>query len=192
MPDLEKLALSECRGRILDVGAAAGSHSLYLQKQNFNVTALDISEMCCNVMLQRGIKQVAANDFFKYSDKKFDTVLLLMNGIGIAGSLKRLDEFFVKAKEMLNPGGQIIFDSSDIDYMYYNEDGSKLINLNSNYYGELKYTMQYKKIRGATFDWLFIDSNTLAQVAAKNGFTLSVFATGNHYDYLGILKRTNS
>ncbi len=189
MPVLEKLALSNCEGKILDVGAAAGCHSLYLQNQNFDVSALEMSELCCNVMSHRGMKKVIAHDFFLYSGNKFDTILLLMNGIGIVGTLKRLDEFLAKAKGLLKPSGRIIFDSSDIEYMYYEEDGSKWINLNNKYYGEMIYTMQYKEITGIPFEWLFVDYNTLAPLAMKNGFDLSILATGNHYDYLGVLKK---
>ncbi len=110
MPHLEKLALSECSGKILDVGAAAGCHSLILQENGLDTSAMEISELCCDVMLKRDIKQIIRNDFFHYSDKKFDTILLLMNGIGIAGNLNRLNEFLIKAGKLLNPGGKIIFD----------------------------------------------------------------------------------
>ena len=189
MPELEKLALSKCRGKILDVGAAAGCHSLHLQNQGFDVAAMDTSKLCCNVMTERGIKKVVTEDFFSYSGEQADTILLLMNGIGIAGTLKRLQEFFKKAAEILNTSGQIIFDSSDIDYLYQEKDGSKLINLNSNYYGELIYTMQYKKIKGAPFQWLFIDYETLLPIARKNNFDISFLASGNHYDYLVVLKK---
>jgi SAM-dependent methyltransferase len=189
MPKLEKLALSECSGKILDVGAAAGCHSLYLQNNGHDVTALDNSELCCKVMKERGLKKVIRDDFFSFSGEKMDTILLLMNGIGIAGNLEKLNEFFTKSKQILNPEGQIIFDSSDIDYLYYENDGSKIINLNSNYYGELIYTMKYKEIIGSPFEWLFVDYKTLSDIAAKNTFDTSLFLAGDHYDYLVVLKK---
>jgi len=189
MPELEKVALSKCRGKILDVGAAAGCHSLYLQNQGFDVTSIDTSELCCKIMSARGIKKIITKDLFYFSGEKFDTILLLMNGIGIAGNLTKLKEFFTVAREILNPGGQIIFDSSDIDYLYYDTDGSKLINLNSNYYGELIYKMQYKNFRGPSFEWLFIDYDTLMPLARGSGFESSLLATGDHYDYLVALKK---
>ncbi len=189
MPELEKLALSKCRGKILDVGAAAGCHSLYLQNQGFDVTAIDTSEICCKLMVERGIKNVIAQDLFYYSGEKVDTILLLMNGIGIVGNLNKLKEFFTLTREILNPKGQIIFDSSDIDYLYNETDGSKLINLNSNYYGELIYTMQYKNFRGPSFEWLFIDYDTLKPLARESGFETSILAAGDHYDYLVVLKK---
>jgi len=189
MPELEKLALSKCKGKILDVGAAAGCHSLYLQNNGFDVTALDISEICCKIMSERGIRNVLLADIFFYVGEKVDTVLFLMNGIGIAGNLNKLKELLKKAKEFLKPGGQMILDSSDIDYLYQEDDGSKLINLNALYYGELIYTIQYKNIRSISFEWLFVDSDTLLSIAMESGFELTLLATGNHYDYLVVLKK---
>jgi SAM-dependent methyltransferase len=189
MPKLEKLALKKCKGKVLDVGAAAGSHSLYLQEQGTDVTALEISKICCEVMVLRGLKKVVACDFFEFKDEKFDTLLFLMNGIGIAGTLKGLEELLDNAGRLLNPGGTIVFDSSDIDYMYYDDDGSKLINLNSNYYGELSYKMKYSNYTGNTFKWLFIDINTLIPIALKHGFKTDLLASGDHFDYLATLTK---
>jgi len=189
MPYLEKLALSECTGKILDVGSTAGCHSLFLQDHGFDVTALEISDLCCEIMSKRGIIQVVACDLYSYSGNTFDTIIILMNGIGIAGRVKRLKHFFKQMHQILNPGGKIILDSSDIDYLYHEKDGRKLINLNSNYYGELIYRMQYKEIKGEPFEWLFIDYKTLACHARKNSFDASLLATGNHYDYLVVLKK---
>lgn len=188
LPKLEKTALKHCQGKVLDVGAAAGCHSLILQKNSINVTAIEISEICCKVMEQRGIQQVLNENFFSHRGK-YDTLLCLMNGIGISGTIVGLDKFLNKAYELLNPGGMLIFDSSDIDYMYQEEDGSKWIDLNANYYGEITYQMRYKDIVGESFPWLFIDSDLIQVIAHKHQFEPSILATGDHYDYLGILKK---
>lgn len=189
MPKLEQEALKLCKGKILDVGAAAGCHSVILQEDGFDITALDISDMCCSVMKKRGIRNVICRDFFRYEDGNFDALLMLMNGIGIAGTIQGLSNLLKKASSLLNPGGKIIFDSSDIEYLYINEDGSKWINLNSNYYGELLYTMHYKSVKSKPFPWLFIDYETLIPIAKTNDFEPQLVAIGDHYDYLGILKK---
>lgn len=80
---LEGVALKNCRGEILDIGAAAGSFSLELQEKGLNVTALEISPLCCQIMRQRGITNVLELDVWIYKGKKFDTLLLIMNGIGL-------------------------------------------------------------------------------------------------------------
>jgi hypothetical protein len=189
MPSIEKEALKKCKGKILDVGAAAGCHTIQLQDKGFDVTALEISSLCCEVMRKRGIQKIINDNFFSYSGELYDTILLMMNGIGISGTLTGLEVLLTKASQLLNKGGMLIFDSSDIDYMYYDEDGSKLINLNSNYYGELSYRMHYKNISGDYFEWLFVDFSTLMTIAGKFDFEAQLIKRGSHFDYLGILKK---
>ena len=76
---------------------------------------------------------------------KYDTLLLLMNGTGIAGKLERLPSLLNRLKELLADGGQILVDSSDLRYIYENEDGSMDINLNAPYYGEVDYQFLSKR-----------------------------------------------
>src|SRR5687768_11808684 len=81
MPELEQMALEACRGKVLDIGAGAGSHALYLQEKGFNVKAFDISEKAVNVMAALGVLQPEARDFWQFEPgEKYDTLLLLMNG----------------------------------------------------------------------------------------------------------------
>lgn len=189
MPPLECKALAECRGKILDVGAAAGCHSLELQQLGKDITSLEISRICCRVMKQRGLKNILQQNFFSLNEGVYDTLLLLMNGIGIAGSLNGLGDFFNKSNKLLNKGGRIIFDSSDIRYLYTEDDGSEWVNLNAPYYGELKYKMRFQNVVGDEFPWLFVDFDTLADKAVQHGFKAELFARGDHYDYLGILTK---
>jgi hypothetical protein len=190
MPEIERFALDKCEGSTIDVGACAGSHALYLQEKGINVKAVDISDLCCQTMEKRGVKNVECVDFFEMNpaNQKYDTILMLMNGIGIAGDLLGLKRFFAKAKELLAPNGKILFDSSDIDYVFYEKDGSKWINLNSEYYGEVSYTVSYKKTTGQQFKWLFIDTETIERIARENGFKFKILKEGKHYDYLGELR----
>ncbi|MGL5787633.1 MAG: class I SAM-dependent methyltransferase [Bacteroidales bacterium] len=190
MPDVEIEALKHCKGRVLDVGAGAGSHALYLQDQGLDVVALDLSEGATEVMTRRGVKQVTTRNFFDfYSDEKFDTLLMLMNGIGIVEKVKNLPNFFQKAKELLSPNGSVIVDSSNIIYMFEEEDGSALIDLNADYYGEVIYRMDYGKMKGTKFNWLFIDFDTLADYASRCGFSCTKIYEDEHYLYLAELKR---
>jgi SAM-dependent methyltransferase len=189
MPFPERKALETCYGKILDIGACAGSHSLYLQQRGYDVTALDLSPGCCEIMHKRGINNVICEDFYSYNTGKFDTLLLLMNGIGIAGSLDKLIIFLKHCESLLNPGGQILFDSSDIDYIYVEKDGSRWIDLNKEYYGEVRYKLFYRDEESEQFDWLFIDPATMKMKANEAGFSFNILAEGIHYDYLGVLKK---
>lgn len=188
MPPLERRALELCRGRVLDVGAGAGCHSLALQERGADVTAIDISPLSVDVMLRRGVKDARVADLFDESFAGcYDTVLMLMNGSGIVGRLERMPLFFRRMKLLLAQGGQVLMDSSDLRYIYEDEDGAMDIDLNARYYGELDFRMQYKKVKGAPFGWLYVDFDTLAGYARESGFRAELVAEGEHYDYLARL-----
>ncbi len=189
MPGIERKALAACRGRVLDVGAGAGCHSLVLQERGFEVTAVDVSPLLVDVMRRRGVRDVRHADVFDPSFvDAYDTVLMLMNGSGIIGRIERMPEFFRRMKLLLRPGGCIIMDSSDLRYVFEDEDGVLDIDLNAGYYGEVDFRMKYKSVEGPSFDWLYVDFDTLAYHASENGFTAERLAQGGHYDYLAVLK----
>jgi SAM-dependent methyltransferase len=179
MPGLELFALQQCRGRVLDIGAGAGSHSLLLQQQGVDVTALDISAMGVDVMRARGVVKAIAADIFAYRESKYDTLLLLMNGIGLAGTLDNLKVFLAHAKTLLNKGGQLLFDSSDITYLY--EDG---LPATDKYFGELWYQYEYKNQKTEWFKWLYIDQETLTALATAEGWHVEVLQQDEYDQYL--------
>ncbi len=188
MPPLEKKALKLCKGSILDIGSGAGSHSLYLQEKGFDVTALDHSHGAVEACKLRGIEKVVESDLYDFKGQKFDTLLMLMNGIGIVGKLKNLDKFFNHIKTLLKPGGQLLLDSSDIIYMFEeDEDGGYWLPDTGNYYGEVTFTMEYKKKKTDEFPWLYIDYNTLQRAAQSSNFNCELVSEGEHYDYLAKL-----
>ncbi len=189
MSPLERTALQLASGRILDVGAGSGCHSLALQAAGKEVEAIDISPLSVEAMRRRGVGQaVQANLFSDSFCGVYDTLLMLMNGSGIIGRLENLPAFFRKAKQLLRPGGSILMDSSDLRYLYEDEDGSFVIDIAGDYYGEVDFRMQYKQVEGDPFDWLYIDFQTLSLYAAQNGFTAELVKEGKHYDYLARLR----
>lgn len=222
MPVLEQKALQLAKGRVLDIGAGSGCHTLELQEKGLAVKAIDISPLSCEAMKLRGVKDAECINLFDphlssgnhsevnqenhsgenqeahseknqetHSEKNqeqfeggFDTILLLMNGTGIAGKIEHLPALFQRLKALLNPGGQILIDSSDLKYIYENEDGSFDINLNGAYYGEVDYQMIYKDVKGDRFDWLYVDFPLLKSIAETCGLHGELVAEGEHYDYL--------
>ena len=187
MPPQEQAAIELCRGRVLDAGAGSGCHSAVLMERGHEVVAIDISELSVGVMKERGIDARNINFFDETFAEKFDTILLAMNGIGIVGTVGNLGNFFKSAKRMLAPGGQILLDSSDIKYVFMDDDGSMQIDLAAGYYGEVDYRMRYKNITGEKYDWLYIDFDTLAMYAEEHGFKCEKCIDGEHYDYLARL-----
>lgn len=192
MPAVEREALDMVKGRTLDVGAGAGCHSLILQQRGIDVTAIDISPLSVEVMKERGVKKAYVQDFFTLGHQQtsvmsgqwYDTILMLMNGIGMVGTLARLPEFFRQLDRLLAPDGQLLCDSSDISYVYETEEGFIEYPEDMAYFGELNYQMQYKDTIGKPFPWLYIDAETLRQIAEANGYAVEIVAEGEHYDYL--------
>ncbi|WP_423998045.1 class I SAM-dependent methyltransferase [Maribacter sp. IgM3_T14_3] len=188
MPELEQKALQLCNGNVLDVGCGAGSHGLYLQEKGLSVIGLDASKGAIEVSTLRGLKNTVHSELLKYEGEQFDTILILMNGVGLAGTLAGLEPFFSKLISLLKEGGQILLDSSDIIYMFEDdEDGGYWIPDNVNYYGEVSFEMEYKKEKSASFPWLYVDYNTLQRAANYSNLTCELVMEGEHYDYLARL-----
>jgi SAM-dependent methyltransferase len=183
MPDLEWVALNECRGKVLDIGAGAGSHALELQQRGYEVVAIDISAQAVTVMQERGVKQALVQDIFTYPNQQFDTLLLLMNGVGLAGTVTGLEKLLMHCQNLIAEGGQLLFDSSDITYLY---DG-KLPD--SGYYGEIGYQYEYKQLKTDWFNWLYVDMHTLDNIATANGWETEILYEDEHDQYLARLTR---
>ena len=189
MPKIEQKALQLAFGKVLDVGCGAGSHTLSLQNdRNLDVTAIDISENAIKACALRGVENLKVIDILDLeSEVKFDTILLLMNGTGIFQTLAKVLVYLQKLKSLLHLDGQILIDSSDLIYMFDDdEDGGKWIPSNG-YYGELTFTVEYKGEKELPFPWLYMDYNTLQNAAFANGFKCELISEGDHYDYLAKL-----
>jgi len=183
MPLIEQTALELAKGKILDVGCGAGSHSLYLQNKEYDVKAIDISANAIQACVLRGVKNAHVQDLLALENETFDTILLLMNGTGIFRTLDELPNYLQKLKSLIHPVGQILIDSSDLIYMYdENEDGSYSIPAEG-YYGELTFTVSYKGQTDEPFPWLYLDYNTLQRAAQAHGLQCELIIEGEHYDY---------
>ncbi len=181
MPEIEQEAMGLAKGKILDVGSGAGVHAKYLSDQGFEVDCIDFSPGAVDFLKKEGLNAECV-DFFSFKDKQYDTVLMLMNGIGIAGKLSNLEATFLHAKSLLKPGGKIICDSCDIKSLYEDEDGSMWEDLNNEYYGNFRFQMKYKKEKGAWFEWLYVDFDNLFQAAKNTGLKAKrVIEIDDHY-----------
>ncbi len=181
LPELELEAINCCQGKILDVGAGAGAHATILEERGHEVHCIEISKGAVDYMSEIGLN-ARHIDFFDLKDEKYDTILMMMNGLGVAGSLKNLENTLTHAKSLLNEGGKILCDSSDIQFLYTDDDGAMWVDLNSDYYGNFKFQMSYRKERGPWFDWLYVDFDNLFKAAKNVGLKASKIATQeDHY-----------
>lgn len=179
-PELEFIALSLCDGKVLDVGAGVGSHALYLQEKEFNVTALEISPFACTIMKERGVKNIIQEDFHILEGQQYDTLLFLMNGIGLAKTLEGFRQLLVHAKTLLTDKGQLLFDSSNISYLY----DEYQIERPDYYFGEIGYQYEFNNIKGEPFQWLYLDQEALIKIAHEESWVVQVLYEDENDQYL--------
>lgn len=189
MPEWEQLVIDRCRGRVLDVGAGAGSHALELQDRGMQVCAVDVSPGAVETMRRRGVADARCVDFFDLKEGGFDTILFLMNGAGMAATLEGLDLLLRNAADLLNANGKIYLESTDLIYMFEEEDGSFLVPMQDKYYGELEYRLVYDGIQGKPFPWLFVDADNLMDIAEKCGFLTEIIFSSDNLNYIACLTR---
>lgn len=190
MSALEKTALQLAKGKVLDVGAGSGVHALALQERALETVAIDVSPLSVEVMQKRGVRDARLTNFFAPTfTGSFNTILMLMNGSGIIGRTEHMPLFFDRLRVLLAPGGCVLMDSSNLSYLYEDEEDGMVIDLAADYYGQVDFCMQYKQVKGDSFDWLYIDFDTLSLYAEQNGFSAELMLHGKHYDYLARLSR---
>lgn len=183
MPKIEQKALQLAKGKILDVGCAAGMHSLVLQNNGLDVKAIDISPGAIEVCKLQGIRNTEKIHLLDLRNEKFDTILILMNGSGIFENLNKISIYLEHLKTLLSPSGQILIDSSDLIYMYDSEELDFLERMGS-YYGEIEFVMKYKNEETNPFDWLYLDEQTFEKICRLHDLNFEVVERGENFDYL--------
>ena len=193
MPDLERLALESCRGTVLDLGAGAGSHTLILQDRGRVVTAVEILPELVDLLRRRGMKDARPGSLHEPPTGRWDTLLLLMNGWGLAETLSGLERFLSRAHRLLGPGGRIIADSTDMRPLASGkgtgEEGQP-IREDGRYVGEVQFQLEFDGHRGDPFSYLYVDPDTLARVAGRTGWTVEIAGSGPDGAFLSVLRRS--
>jgi SAM-dependent methyltransferase len=174
----EKIALKESQGKVLDLGCGAGCHALYLQGKGIDVTAVEISKKSVKVAQKRGVVKVINEDWRNLSLKNFDTILVLMNGMGLAESPTELKIMFRKLKSFLSKSGSILIDSTDVTYAK-----ADWPMLDSEYFGKVQFELKYKG-KTQCFPWLFVDFETAVQTAKSVRLNVEVLERARNGHFL--------
>ena len=180
LPDLELEALARCCGRVLDLGAGAGRHALELQRSGHEVVAVDVLADAVRIMRDRGVTDARRGGFDAVRGERFDSVLMLMHGLGIAGTLRGLGDLLERLPGILAPGGSLICDSADLAAVLRLESPELLEELahRERYLGEVEFSLRFGELRGSPYPWLFIDPDALETMADAAGFGIEIAARG--------------
>ena len=188
----ERAALELCRGRVLDIGAGTGVHSLYLQERGHDVVAIDVLPEAVDIMRRRGVKDARLIGIHEaladWTDERFDTVLMMMNGIGILGTLDGLDDFLSRVPRLLAPEGQILLDSGPARIVGEPDDAAEVAPVDERRYpGEAQITLEYRGEVGPPFRELYADPDTLTDRAEAAGWRVEIVYREGHGGYVARL-----
>jgi SAM-dependent methyltransferase len=187
MRGYERLALKLCKGSILDVGACVGSHSLILQNRKLDVTALEKSPLACEIATQRGVKRVVCEDIFNLKAIEYNTILVLMNGLGIAGDEAKTLKLLKHLKRLLAPKGFILGDSTDVLYRTMNAD--KAFEIGDQYHGNVEFELTYKGVKADKFKWIYLDPALLSELCDKAGLACEIIHRDDNFHYLAKIRK---
>jgi len=179
----ERHALEQCRGRVLDLGAGTGVHSLALQDRGMEVCAVEVVEGVAQIMRERGVLEVVAADFFELDPESIapaDTILMLMNGIGPAGTLDRVPALLDRLAKLIEPDGQVLLDSGSANLQPgHDRQTSDWPPRTGDYVGEAWVRLAFRGEAGPPFRELYADFDTLAARVRGAGWTCEqIFGEG--------------
>lgn len=189
-PPLEREALRHCGRRVIEVGAGAGPHALALLREGHEVLAVEALPEIAALLAERGVETVTVRPLDDLPAGAADTVLLLMNGLGLAGTLEGLQPLLESAARLLAPGGRIVADSTDPRRFLEIDDEEPVVGQDGRYGGEVQFQVEFDGAKGSPFPFLYVDAGTLVKHASRAGLTLEAALPFENGTYLAILARS--
>ncbi len=193
LAELDRQALAQVRGRVLDVGAGAGRHALALQAKGCEVVAIDVSPTCVALCRERGVHDARELDVMTLAGGaseeiaaalgRFDTIFFGMQTLGVAGGVVPLGRLLVGLRRLLLPGGAVIADSSELRAAWEGDETDR-----SPKRGEIVLSTRYRGLRGEPFPWLYLAEEDLALISREAGFELETLGHVSSGEYLVALR----
>jgi len=192
--DYEKnILLKNIKGKVLDIGAGAGRHALFLQKKGFDVQAIDNSPGAVQIMKIRGVKNVQLADMrdLPFPGNSFNSVLIMFSDLGIAGSIKDTKQLLKNLYKMTTEKGRIIlalrdpFSLRQSQYFIphnHKRKGAKIVD-------KLRIRIKYNSSIGDWFYLLMASPKELKGLIKKTGWTVSQIEKGKDGFYGAVLEK---
>lgn len=187
-PDVEKKLMKFVGGKVLDVGAGAGRHALYLQSRGHKVIAIDVSPGAVKVMKRRGVKDARVMDFWKarFPKNSFDTVLVMFNNLALGASYSGMEKMLKMFHRIAKPGGRLVgnlFDpvgTKDPVHLRYHEINKK----RGKPIGWIRVRFDYKGKKSKWFVLLLLTHRQFVSIAEKSGWKIvKVIRSKNKINY---------
>jgi len=193
-PKIQKQAIKFAKGKVLDIGAGAGRVSLYLQKQGFDVTAIDNSPLAIKVCKKRGVKHARVLPIERinvFKPSTFDTIIMFGNNFGLFGSFKKAKTLLKKLHRITNPNALIIAESNDpyktddpvhFAYHKFNKKRGRMS-------GQLRIRIRFRNYIGDWFDYLLVSKDEMKKILKDTGWRIKKFIDSDNYMYCTIIEK---
>ena len=194
---LDRRAITFARGRVLDVGCAAGRHALHLQRKGHDVTGIDDSPLSIRVARLRGVKKarvLAIEEIGTFPRESFETVILLGNNFGLFGSLPKARRLLRTLQTITSEDATIVARALDLRhggdpvhraYMARNRSRGRLS-------GQMRVRVRFRDVVGNWIDYLFVSKRELQMILKGSGWTVRRFIDGKRGAFVAVIGKKAS
>ena len=193
-PEIEQEAFGFVRGRVLDVGAGAGRHALYLQQCGCRVTAIDNSLLAVQVCHERGLddaRVVAIEDIASLQPETFDTILMLGNNFGLFGNARTARRLLRTMGKITNASARIVAETMDplktanpchLAYHERNRTRGRMP-------GQVRIRVRFRDVVGPWIHYLFVGEKELAEILEGTGWEIERVIRDETPQYVAVIRR---
>ena len=192
--EAERAAFELVRGRVLDIGAGAGRHSLEAQRRGLEAVAIDISPGAVDVCRRRGVRDARLLPLQEVDERLgvFDTVLLLCGNLGLAGGAGETSALLERLRGLTATDARIVFDTvdphvdndeADLAYLARNRQRGRMP-------GQVTIRIRYGGLATPWYDLLCASPEELEELAAPTGWRLAWRRDAAPPDWYGVLEKS--